>query len=129
QRYEPRKTRTSASARSLCGLVQEKPADTPRRLGKQSGKALTILDGCEDERSHVWERMIRGTRQSEHGVYPIIHVNADYRIARGLVKRITEFSHRQQLLPGSVSCRVVERSRLGLLRSFKSPAFFFFLLS
>jgi hypothetical protein len=39
--------------------------------GEQSGKALTHLDGCEDEMSHVWVGGTRGPWQKGHGVNPV----------------------------------------------------------
>ena len=40
-------------------------------LGEQSGETLSVLEGCEDEMSHAWERTAQRTWRSKHGVNPI----------------------------------------------------------
>jgi hypothetical protein len=51
-------------------LALGKRADTPQISGKQSGEALTVFDGGEDEMSHGVAGAVRGERQREHGEHP-----------------------------------------------------------
>src|SRR5216683_1169713 len=44
-------------------------ADTPP-LGGESGKALTVYDGCENEVSHALENASSGSWRSIHGANP-----------------------------------------------------------
>jgi hypothetical protein len=60
---------TKVGAGNRCnGRVEEEIPDTPSHLGKRSGEALTVLDGCEGEGSRGKSGTgYDGTRQGKHG--------------------------------------------------------------